>query len=359
MKILFVNTNIGYGGASKMMVWVANKCVSAGHDVTFFTYRSQEESQILENSIRHIHVQLEDEFGKDKKIWGTIKFLRNYIKTECFDLAIAFLSPSQFRLLFACKGLDCKLLFSQRGDPYQGIPGIKGKLVRWISDRLFCSADKFVFQTPMAAKYYPKSVQKHSLVIPNPIRPLTRTVSREGNIEKTIVCVARLDVRQKRQDLLIDAFNIISSKYPEYKLNLYGDGFTYDEKILRDKAKGNANIFFMGATKDVAGAIQNAKMFVLPSDYEGIPNALLEAMSIGVPCISTDCSPGGAAMLIRNKENGMLVPRGDAKALVDAMDYIIMHQEEAERMGHKGIEVNKLYSEDIIAKEWLTFIEKM
>jgi glycosyltransferase involved in cell wall biosynthesis len=100
-------------------------------------------------------------------------------------------------------------------------------------------------------------------------------------------------------------------------------------------------------------------MFVLSSDFEGIPNALLESMSIGVPSVSTDCSPGGAAMLIRNKENGLLVPKGDVKALATAMEFIITHPAESERMAIQATEVNELYAETEIAGKWESFLTKL
>ena len=115
----------------------------------------------------------------------------------------------------------------------------------------------------------------------------------------------------------------------------------------------------MGKTYDVVAAFQNALASVLSSDFEGIPNALLESMSLGVPSISTDCSPGGAAMLIRNKENGLLTPRGDAKALAEAMEYVILHPNEAEAMGETGMEVNQLYAEDVISVKWQSFIKTL
>lgn len=342
-----------------MMVWVANQCVNNGHDVFFLTYRDSKECQPLDHRIVHVHEQLEDIYGKDKKIIPSVRCLRRFIDNQEIDLAIAFLLPSQTRLALASVGSNCKTLFSQRGDPYQSSTNWKWKVIRYMNDILFCSADAFVFQTNMAANYYSKYVQEKSYVIANPIRPLVRTVDRVCNIEKNIVCVARLDIKQKRQDLLIDAFNIISFKYPEYKLKFYGDGFEYDEIKLKEKAQCNPNILFMGATNNVVTAIQNAAFFVLSSDYEGIPNALLEAMSLGVPCISTDCSPGGAAMLIKNKENGLLVPRGDAKALANAMEYVILHPDEAEQMGRNGMEVSNLYSEDVISKKWMDLIDKL
>lgn len=358
MKLLFVNTNIGYGGASKQMVWVANQCAEYGHNVTFLTYRDNTEKQSLDDDVCHIHIPLEPLSGRGKGVWKTIWKLHRYIKKNEFEIAVGFLLPSQLRLALACIGTGTKILFSQRGDPYQMPPTFRGKIVHWICEKFFCSADAFAFQTPMAAKYYPKSIQQRSMVIPNSIRPLIRTKKRSEGIDKEIVCVARLDIRQKRQDLLIEAFNIISSSYPDYKLKLYGDGLLKDEKYLREMASENENIIFMGPTKDVASAIQNAAITVLSSDSEGIPNALLESMSIGVPSVACDCSPGGAAMLIRNTENGLLVPRGDVRALANAMEYMLKHPKEAEVMGERGKEVVGLYSESVIAKKWIELIEK-
>lgn len=359
MKLLFINTNIGYGGASKMMAWVASQCAEAGHDVTFLTYRDATSYQTLSPLVKHVHERIEDIAGVNKAIMACVKFIHRYIKKEDIDVAVAFLSPSHLRLAFACVGTRCMTLFSERGDPSQKALTLKGKIVGWLLRKIFCSADSYVFQTPMAAKCFPLKVQNRSEVISNPIKPLVRTKERAIGGDKNIVCVARLDLRQKRQDLLIDAFNIISERYPEYTLQLFGDGVEYDEKVLREKASINPRIHFMGPTKDVVGAIQCATMTVLSSDFEGVPNALLESLSLGVPSVATNCTPGGAAMLIHNHENGIIVPRNDAKALAEAMEYMITHPEEAEMMGKKGKDVNEIYAESIIATKWLNFIEGM
>ena len=354
MKILFLNTNIGYGGASKMMAWVANQMALNGEDVVFLTYRDKTELQQLNEKVDHVHFDLEGIEGRGKGLLHTVRFLHDYIKKNKFDLAVAFLSPSFVRLALACKGTRTKMLFSHRGDPYQKATSFTGRLLNTIIDKAFRSADYYVFQTEAARSYYPQSIRRKGRVIANPIKPLVRTQSRSGNVEKRIVNIARLDINQKRQDLLIDAFNKISGTYPDYVLELYGDGA--DERILNEQASSNKQIHFMGKTSDVVGVSQNAAISVLSSDFEGIPNSLLESMSLGIPCISTDCSPGGAAMLIRNRENGLLVPRGDADSLAKAMSYMIEHREDAEQMGINGMEVNDKYSEATISKMWMDYL---
>lgn len=358
MKLLFFNTNIGYGGASKMIVWVANQCAKKGHDVTFLTYRDKSVYQTLSPQVKLIQESLEDVNGSGNAI-STVKWLHRFIKKCRFDLGVAFLSPSMLRMAIAAKGTNMKLVFSQRGDPYYGAKckSLKSKTIYLLNTWAFNQADGYVFQTQMAQAYYDKAIQKRSVVIPNPIRQMQRTEERSGNIRNSFVAVGRLDLKQKRQDLMIEAFNFISAKYPDFKLEIYGDG--EDEEKVKLLAASNKNIHLMGKTSNVVKAIQNAWATILSSDFEGIPNALLESMSLGVPSISTDCSPGGAAMLIRNKENGLLTPRGDAKALAEAIEYTILHHEETEEMARVGQEVNELYSEDKISDRWNSFLDNV
>ena len=356
MKILFLNTNIGYGGASKILVWVANQCARKGHDVTILTYRDKEVRQFVDPLVKLVQEQLEDTGGKANTI-ATVRWIHRFINKSKFDIGVAFLSPSMLRLALSAKGTDMRVVFSHRGDPYYSGTenSFKLKAINRLNRWAFNQAAGFVFQTKMAQAYYSNSIKERSVVIPNPIRPLERTVVRNGNVRKSLVSVGRLDLKQKRQDVMIEAFNIISSKYPEFRLEIFGDG--EDETKVKQMAASNPKILLMGKTSNVVEAIQNAWAIVQSSDFEGIPNVLLEAMSLGVPSISTDCSPGGAAMLIHNRENGILTPRGDAKALADAMEYMISHPLESETMGKNGMKVNELFPENVIAEKWLSFLE--
>lgn len=357
MKLLFLNVDLGYGGAEKMMAWTASVLSEVGHDVTFLTYRDTDARyQKLAPHVRREHIQLESGGGS---LLGFVKCtfkLRRFILNRKFDVAIAFLSPSQIRLVKACKGTKTRVLLSQRGDPYykSELTGLK-KLLSSHMEKLFLQADAYVFQTPRAKQYYSQEIQQKSVVISNPIRPLHRTSKR--NPEKRIVNVARLDLKQKRQDIIILAFKKISVSHPDYKLEFYGSG--EDEVVLRELAKDNPNIIFKGVTTNLVESIQNAAMFVLASDFEGIPNALLEAMSLGIPCISTDCSPGGAALLIDSPDCGTIVPRNNVEALSDAMCRYMENSNLAESHGLNAMKVNNCFSEEKISKQWISFIDSL
>jgi len=358
MKILFLNTNIGYGGASKMIVWVANQCAEEGYDVTFITYRESDVNQYMSPKIKYIHFNLENGGGITLKGLSTIRFLRKYIKREAFDVAVAFLPPSQIRLSIACLGLRTRLLYSYRGDPFHKGETLKLKIFKIISNWFFSFADYYVFQSNGAQKYFSKAIQNKSIVIPNPINRIERTVKRSGNVERKIVCVASLDLYHKRQDLLIEAFIKIEKMYPDVVLELYGDGDKRDKEVLYKQSLGHPQIKFMGKmdASSIVEHIQNAAIGVLSSDSEGIPNALLEYMSLGIPSVSTDCSPGGAAMLIKNNVNGLLVERGNASALAKAMSYMLDNVEKAEKMGMEGMKVVDDYSEKKIKSQWMSVL---
>lgn len=347
MKILFLNTNIDYAGATNIMLWLAGKLVRNGDEVVFLTYRDASEGREIPNGVKHIHIPLETCGHSIRGLMKSVNRLHDHIKTEHYDWGIAFLSPSQLRLSLAAIGTNTKVLLSQRGDPYQN-----EKKAKSISSRIatfaFNKADKYVFQTPQAMAYYSASIQSRGVVIPNPVKPQNRTCER--NPDNRIVNVARLDIRQKRQDLLIKAFGIISDDFPKITLHFYGDGD--DEYLLRKQAAGNDRIFFEGVTNDVVKDIQNARIFVLSSDYEGIPNALIEAMALGVPCISTKCSPGGAELLIDNGKNGLLATSGDANSLAIMMRRLLNDTTFAEKCGKNAKDIVESFSEHKIFLLW-------
>ena len=348
MKILFLNTNIGYGGASKMMVFVANRLAQAGHDVSFLTYRDNTSLQNLSPAVIHIHKPWEEGSSKGLMLVKTLSELHKYIVAEKFDVAVAFLSPSQLRLAIARLGTKTKTLFSQRGDPYQN--NKNKRIGNWVTNKSFTSADYYVFQTEGAQKFYKTNIIQRSVIIPNPVEK-SEVCLNNIQRDKRIVNVARLDLYQKRQDLLIKAFKKFNLEFPEYTLHLYGDG--PDEEEIKSLIKGDNNIIMHGAVNNISEEIKTACMFVLTSDFEGIPNALIEAMELGIPCISTRCSPGGAELLISHNKNGLLAECGDVDGIVTAMKKYANDLTFATKMGESAKRIAEDFSEERIGNMWV------
>ena len=216
---------------------------------------------------------------------------------------------------------------------------------------LYRYADKVVFQTEGAQQFFDKKTIRKSTIIPNPIViPELRWI---GFDAKTIVSVGRLHVRFKRQDVLLKSFRKVLDAYPDYKLVLYGDG--PDRKSLEQLAKElsmDGSVEFKGKVANVMKIIADEGIFVLSSDSEGMPNALMEAMALGMPVISTDCEPGGAKALIQNGVNGIIVPRGDVDRLAEAIIFYIENKEKADQYGLSARQSMKSYSPNIIICKW-------
>lgn len=175
-----------------------------------------------------------------------------------------------------------------------------------------------MFQTSDAQKWFPERLQKKSRIIYNAVKEEFYQVERTP-VRGEIVTCGRL-TEQKNHRLLIDAFAEVQKIYPFATLKIYGEG------VLREKLQNqidslnlNEKVFLMGATNDVAKALQTADLFVLSSDYEGMPNALMEAMAAGVPCISTDCPCGGPRELFGEDASDKLVPCNDSAQLAEAI----------------------------------------
>jgi glycosyltransferase involved in cell wall biosynthesis len=159
--------------------------------------------------------------------------------------------------------------------------------------------------------------------------------------------------------LLLEAFALFNKKTSNpFTLTIYGKGSLQVSLQEQASTLGIADkVNFAGFYADVMAKIKNSAMYILSSDYEGIPNSLLEAMAIGLPVIATDCPAGGPASLIRHGENGLLVPVGDAAALATAMSELAANPDTAARMAKEAIKVREQYSVDIITKQWINLMQ--
>lgn len=276
--------------------------------------------------------------------------LRRAFKDNAKAVVISFGTETNMFTLLAGFGLRNKIIVSERNDPNQ----CDFKRLRNLIYRL---ADRFVFQTEDALQYFSKKIAERGVVIPN---PLAREIKKEfvGKRNHDIVAIGRLEP-QKNHIMLLQAYQIFDKKYPDYRLVLYGRGFLQEKLKKKSQELGiNEKVFFAGFTQEVEKKVQNAAMYVLSSDYEGISNSLMEAMALGLPVISTDCPIGGSRMLISDKKNGILTPVGDPQAFADAMCYVAADAERAEKMGVQAEYVRQVYSEDNICQMWITEIER-
>lgn len=311
-RVYFYINILGGGGAERVITNLANMLAEDNYDVTMITSYEVEREYILTRNVRRL--SLEDKDRQRSRIirnLSRIFKLRKICKEEKPDILISFMEEPNFRAILATRGLPVKTLVSVRNDPNKEYAG---KLGRFVGKVLLPMADGCVFQTSDAQKWFPERLQKKSRIIYNAVKEEFYQMERTP-VRGEIVTCGRL-TEQKNHRLLIDAFAEVQKIHPYATLKIYGEG------VLREKLQNqieslnlNEKVFLMGATNDVAKALQTADLFVLSSDYEGMPNALMEAMAAGVPCISTDCPCGGSRELFGENLKKKLVPCGDANQM--------------------------------------------
>ncbi len=352
MKVFLIIRYLDYSGAPKMFLWVARSLTERGYDVTICTLNTSSDIKVPPN-LKWIDLT-QDNLG----FWGKIRKLRKIIRQGEYDVSISFLLDGNVYNTLICYGLKTKSVICERNDPFK--PHYY-KLKFW--KPWFRLADGAVFQLPKVADFY-SNIRGPIAVIPNPIMPPSVIVETPFvERENVIITMGRMDLVQKRQDVLIKAFSEFVKDYPSYKLMIYGgsdiEGSEKKIKRLIEELKVNDSVTLAGVTRNAAETMKKAKIFVLTSDFEGIPNSLIEAMSIGMPCLSTDCRPGGAKLLIDNGKNGLLVPTGDIGQLTENMRWMVEHPLECDKMGKEARKVVEYFSEKITTAKWENYLWKL
>ncbi len=363
-RIAFHLNCLAQGGAERVVSSLANQLCAMGEDVFIATEWQDENEFHIDEKITRVHVGLRDEDEKKSRVTKfllRVRYLKDFVKEYKPDILIAFAQRANYRALMAAGNSDIPVVISIRTDPVGHYDAISDKIqIKW----LFPKASGCVFQTKGQKEFFYPYLQDNSRIILNPINPKYIGVPdiSENDKEKAIVHHARL-VDFKNQPLLLRAFIRVHEKYPDYVLRLYGgDSLDGTKEILEDIIKSNHAenyIFLMGASDDLEHQLPKGMIYAFSSDWEGLPNSVLEAMALGMPVIATDCPCGGPATVIRNMENGLLIPIKDEDALADAMIKLIEDRELALRLGHEARNISDIANAASVAEQWISYIQNI
>lgn len=321
MRILFIVRSIGYGGASKQLALTANAMTQKGHQVTVYSYNMNVLKQELLQDVTYVPQPNLCRNKLEEYLFSPWR-IRKLIKRTKAEVVVSWRANAGCFTSLACLGLKgVKHVFSERTDPYT-----ETSLFLKIATRLCRRADGGVFQTEKARDYYGQAMARRSVVIPNPIpgnTVLPEVVPVEQR-QKKVAWVGRFFMKQKRMDVMVKAWAEVHKRLPDYKLVFYGDGADMAQTQQMVQEYGlEEYVEFKGVVKGVVDIIKDHALLVMTSDYEGIPNTILEAFIAGVPVVTTDCSPGGARILIEDGVNGAIVPTGNDKAVAESIISII------------------------------------
>lgn len=397
-KVLMVLPHMAGGGAERVAAQIMNKLNERGYDTRFVLTSAKKNEVVRSDLNERTQLILLTEEMKAKTLWQKlshlparaystafgklyekqnkyvpapigkatidwqyhreIAWLRSYMKQNPDMTVIVFLQPSIPMVLLAAKGLPNKIIISERADPNRLMKKRYGKP---FIEKYYTRADVAVFQTEDAKSVYPEAVSKKGTVIFNPLKDNLPQPYR-GERNKNITTFCRIS-NQKNLPLLVEAFSQVHNKHPEYTLRIIGDApneegeavlQTLDKQINELNLKNSVKLEpFM---KNVHEAVIKDAMYVNSSDYEGISNAMLEAMAIGMPVVCTDCPIGGAKATISDGQNGLLVPIQNAAMLADAMNCVIEDKELAEKLSRNAPFIRDELSLEAITEKWMQLL---
>lgn len=361
-KIVFHLNCLEQGGAERVVTTLANRFVADGYQVYIATEWIAENEFSIDERIKRVHVGLTEEQEKKSakvQFLDRIINLRNFLKKEKPDMVIAFAQKANYRALMATRLTKIPVIVSVRTNPYLHYVGKTDKI---LIPLFYPKAAGNVFQTVGAKEFFAPKIQKKSRIILNPINNKYIGVPKPETRRKAVVQSGRL-VDFKNQLMLIEAFMLVHEKHPDYVLEIYGgDSHDGTKELLEEsiaKHKADEFVKLMGASDSLERNLTDASVFAFSSDWEGLPNALMEAMALGLPVVATDCPCGGPKTLIEDGENGLLVPIKDPEALAAGINRLIEDPELAEKLGDNARKLADIANTDAICEQWKDYIEEL
>lgn len=351
MNILFVSGNLCDGGAQRVIAVVSSALAEMGYDVSLLLYSRNEKEYPVSSKVKVTSIGNSfEEYSKLSEV-QRLKFIRRFLKNLKPDVAVGFLEGG-YGLYLASMGMKMKRVASARINPTVLLAqkGLRGRIDRmW-----FRSADAVVLQTQSQKEAVENIPWKNKTVIANPVSEAALQCPEHDYARpcRKIVMAGRL-AKQKNYTMMLKAMETIHKDYPEVNLDIFGKGGLEKELNEQIRSRGLEGVVSLkGWTQNTIEEYHNSDIYVLSSDYEGMPNALMEAMAVGLPCVSTDC-PTGPSDLITDGENGYLIPVDDDDMLATRLTDLLESTEKRREMGQKAhLTMKEKFNTEVITQQW-------
>lgn len=342
MKIMFICDTMGSGGAERVIATLSNGFVERGNNVSILMLSKEAKGSFYN---LHAGVKLLNLNFQSGGFFKKVHAIKNFVASEGPDIVISFLSYVCIYTWWALRHTKIPYIVSERNDPNQ-----RGKLKQFLLNKSFRRAAGCVFQTEDAQEWYLKKNKLNSVIIQNPVN-LDFVPEKIGRIKNQILYVGRLN-KQKNCFMLLKAFKLFSIKHPEFTLKMYGDGPLRDDLIdLISNLRLSNKVCLLSSSKTWQKDEYYSAMFVLSSRFEGMPNVLAEALSLGIPSVSTDCTIGGP------KELKKCFPELLVLSEEINSESFSLAMEKALQIQRKTPEIPEILQKKYIINMWIKFIE--
>ena len=349
MKIVFVVPDMIGGGTERIVSLLANEYVKRGIEAAVLIFAGNKLEYSLDERVEV--VMAGGPSGGNPWIrLKRIRFMREYYRKNRDCAIFAFSVMGAVFSAVATIGEKHWTLVSERSNPNEYEH-------KWIRDFFYGRADRVVLQTDDVLKSFGRKIREKAVVIPNPVDPMLPPAYK-GKRKKKICAAARLEPSKDHKTLL-RAFYDFQKEFGDYTLEIYGKGSMEWELNDMTKEMGmDENVNFHCFCPTVREEIRDHAMYILSSKFEGISNALMETLAMGMPVIATDCPVGGSRMCIKDHENGILVPVEDPKALAAAMKELASDEELSQKLARNAEELRERFAIERIAEQFLGCMEE-
>ena len=350
--IAFVIGSLSAGGAERVISTLSNELVQ-NYRVLIITFVEKTPFYALNEQVEVIPCQTSVDrstniFQRLNANYYLYQQISKILKNQNADVCIGFLPRSNILSILASKAIGIPVIICERNDP----KSVKKQFL-WDAFRKYTypKANHLVVQTEEIRQFFLTLVDSSKLhILPNPLSPEFKNKGIEDHLRANIILnVGRL-TNQKGQRTLISAFSQINP--PNWKLVIVGEGENRSEyeQMIKDFEMEEKN-FLPGRLKNISDYYNDAKIFAFTSLYEGFPNALIEAMHMGLPSISTDC-PTGPSELISDGINGFLVELGDDKVFTEKLNRLVENVDLRKEFSELGSNAVQRFSVQNVVREW-------